>query len=140
MFLNITDYESTIKLNILEDITEGNDTNRIQAELIAQSIMEDNFRGRYDVALIFGAVGPARHKSVLRYMLDISLYELHTRISFRQIPDIRIERYNLAMQWLKDVRDGKISLDLPLLPEDSPQNIGIGIIVTSTSKRQNFDF
>jgi phage gp36-like protein len=138
MFLNIADYESTIKLNILEDITEGNDTNRIYAELTAQAVMEDYMRGRYDVALVFGAIGTARHKTVMRYMIDIALYELHTRISFRQIPDIRIERYNLAMQWLKDVREGKISLDLPILPEDNPQNIGI--TVTSVGKRQIFDF
>ncbi len=139
MFLDITDYEEIIQPAILTQILQGNDSNRIKAELVAQSIMEDYLRAKYDVAIIFATTGSARHKTLVRYMMDIAIYELHARIQSNMVPQLRIDRYDEAMRWLKDVRDGKISPNLPRLLDENnaPKKT---TFLTSASEKQNFDF
>ena len=70
--------------------------------------------------------GDNRNQQIVMYLLDITLYHLHSRINPRNIPDLRKERYDgnnatqnsSAIAWLKRVASGDITADLPqILPE-----------------------
>jgi phage gp36-like protein len=139
MFLTITDYEALIKNIELSRIINFNHTLRLQCESTAQSIIESYLRDKYDVALIFGQVGNARHPIMMKIMIDIALYELFSRITPDQIPDIRKERYEQDILWLKDIAKNLISVDLPLLPipEGDPTSSSVMII---SNPKQNFSF
>lgn len=139
MFLTITDYEALIKNIELGRVINFNHTLRIQCELTAQSMIESYLRDRYDVALIFAQTGNARHPMILKIMIDIALYELFTRITPDQIPDIRKERYEQDIIWLKDVATNKISVDLPLLPITEVDTLSSNVMVISKPK-QDFSF
>lgn len=52
-----------------------------------------------------------RQPVLLMYLLDLVLYHLHSRLNPRQIPPLRLERYERALDWLADVQAGKIILD-----------------------------
>jgi hypothetical protein len=67
------------------------------------------------------AVGPweqrdPRHALLKMYLIDATLYHLHSRSNPRAVPDVRRDRYDQVIDWLKDCRTGKVSPGLPLLP------------------------
>ena len=59
-----------------------------------------------------------RNALIVTCLLDLSLYEIHSRISPNNIPTIREIRKSDCMEWLKAISKGKISIDLPL--KDNP--------------------
>ncbi|GGF22346.1 phage protein Gp36 family protein [Hymenobacter cavernae] len=58
-----------------------------------------------------------RSAVLVTYMLDITLYTVHSRHGRVQMPEKRIDRYDQAIEWLKAVSNGKLSADLPRLPQ-----------------------
>lgn len=61
--------------------------------------------------------GDNRNQQVKVYMIDVCLYHLHSNINPRNIPQLRIDRYNNALNWCKMVNRGEITANLPeILP------------------------
>ncbi len=112
-FLTETDYEVQIRNWIKQIIIQSKVDVQQKAELAAQAEMESYLRQRYKVSEIFGATEGNRNQLVVLYMVDIALYHLHSNISSDNVPEIRIIRYNAAIDWLKRVAKGDISPDLP---------------------------
>lgn len=55
-----------------------------------------------------------RNQQLVNYIIDIMLYHLHARISPRNIPELRLERYDNAINWLKQCAKGDdINAGLP---------------------------
>lgn len=59
--------------------------------------------------------GDPRSSLIKRYMVDITLYELHSRVNPRNIPKFRIQRRDDAVSYLKMIIDPRknVSPDLP---------------------------
>ena len=62
--------------------------------------------------------GDNRNQQLVNYCIDIALYHLHSRIAPRNIPELRVKRYDDAIKWFK-MAGGRgsdtITADLPLL-------------------------
>ena len=56
-----------------------------------------------------------RDQQMVMYFADITLYHLHARIAPRNIPELRIARYEAAIEWLKMCARGEVTPNLPLL-------------------------
>lgn len=74
----------------------------------------------------FWQQGDNRNQQIVMYLLDITLYHLHSRINPRNVPDLRKERYDGnsptqsggAIAFLKRVASGDVTADLPqILPQ-----------------------
>jgi phage gp36-like protein len=123
MFLTADDYGLQIRTEICDLVTDGNSTLLEAAGLTAQTEMESYLRGRYDVEAIFTAsqAVPAkpdqRNRQVVMYLVDMALYHLHSRQNPRNVPQIRQDRYDHAISWLKMARKGELSVGLPELPD-----------------------
>jgi phage gp36-like protein len=63
--------------------------------------------------------GDNRDQQLVQYMIDISLYHIHSRISPRNIPEFRVKRYDDAVCWLKMVMEGDVTSAIP--PLQPPQ-------------------
>jgi hypothetical protein len=63
-----------------------------------------------------------RNLLILMYLVDIALYHPHSRIMLNNVPQMRIIRYEQAISWLEAVSKGKLSPDLPTLPDTLPNN------------------
>lgn len=50
-------------------------------------------------------------KSIVQASVDIALYNLHSRIQYIDIPEWILSRYNITMQWLRDLSKGMASLE-----------------------------
>ncbi len=51
--------------------------------------------------------GDNRNQQLVNYIIDIALYTAHSRIAPRNIPDLRVKRYDDAKEWLKGAAQGK---------------------------------
>lgn len=70
--------------------------------------------------------GDNRTQSVLMIVIDICLFHLHSRISPRNIPDLRKDRYTNAIQMLQAFARGEMTAKLPLIQPKSGQRIRYG--------------
>lgn len=122
-FLTEDDYKLQIRDYELDEITGYTDAIRLQSELAAQEEMESYLRERYNVGEIFGETGDERSKLIVMYLIDISLYHMFSAITPRNVPQVRIDRYDAAIAWLQKVAAGKISPDLPVNEDEDGNNI-----------------
>ena len=77
-----------------------------------------------------------RNQQLVNYIIDIMLYHLHARISPRNIPELRLERYDNAKAWLTQCAKGdEINAGLPRLTPQQGMRIRWGGGV-----RQNFTY
>lgn len=125
------DFKFSIDQSVLDNLTGGDDT--IWQELTDEAVneMSASLNSRYDVSHIFGTTGTGRDKTIMMYCRDLVLYHLFSIYSFRAIPQIRIDRYNHALQWLQDVSEQKIN------PEGLPLNTKSFVKYGSNDKRVN---
>lgn len=63
----------------------------------------------------YWTLGDNRSQQMVMYMIDVTLYHLHSRISPRNIPQLRIDRYHSAVDWLNMAAKGDITADLPVI-------------------------
>lgn len=72
--------------------------------------------------------GDTRNPTLLMYTIDLQLYHLHCRLNPRQIPEIRVKRYDASVDYLKDVAEGVVTPNLPLRISDEKEvmNFRIG--------------
>ncbi len=54
-----------------------------------------------------------RDPKLVGFAVDVTLFNLFTRVAPRKIPELRVSLYNQAKEWLTMVRDGNLTPDLP---------------------------
>jgi len=74
----------------------------------------------------YWTAGDNRNQQLVNYLIDICLYHVHTRIAPRNIPELRVKRYDDAIKWLKMAGRGEITAALPLIQPKSGQRIRWG--------------
>lgn len=72
------------------------------------------------------ATGDNRDQQMVLYLCDVVLYHLHTRIAPRNIPDLRVKRYDDAIAWLRMCAEGNVTPNLPLLKPQQGNRIRFG--------------
>ncbi|MCR5326281.1 MAG: DUF1320 domain-containing protein [Bacteroidales bacterium] len=135
-FITVDDYSASIRLEFVEKAARGDENILEIVENQAVAEMKSYLSGRYDVDAIFSASGDDRHDLVLMFAKDISIYHL---CSIREglMTQTRIDRYERAVKWLTDVRDGKLVVEgLPRL-EEAEQVARSEYLMKSDPKRVN---
>jgi len=115
IWLTEYDLKKQIRQSVLSQVIEQDASLLHEAELATLAEIESYLRSRFDVQAIFATTGTDRNALLVMYAVDILLYHLHSRINPSQIPDLRIERYNNAIEWLKAVAKGMLSPALPTI-------------------------
>lgn len=95
---------------------------------------QDTSRPPYDASA--WAPKDTRHPRMKVYLVDITLYHLHSRVAPRAIPEHRIVRYEQAVQNLKKLSKGEIDSDLPERPSPEGRTMRWG----NSSTRLNHYF
>ena len=122
-FIELTDYDASIHREILDALLRQDATESAVIEVCenrALAVIRSLIGTRYDCDKIFAETGDNRNQLVLRVALDIAIYEIFCQHNPYKMSDIRKERYDDALEWLREVRDYKANIDgAPLLPEDT---------------------
>lgn len=72
------------------------------------------------------APGDNRSYQLVEILVDITLYNIHSRISPHNIPDLRVKRYDDAMKMLKEFAEGISTLDMPVIQPKQGRRIRFG--------------
>ncbi len=117
MFLNITELKTVALTEVVNLITNSDDT--IIEQIIAESIdlIKSYLHNYYDINIIFEATGTDRSLIVLKYLKDIVIYEIYIRRS-HDFNEVTKSRYDEAILWLEKVAKGIINPDLPIKTEE----------------------
>ena len=119
MFIEESDYEVQVRQEIMSILDPSAANSAIEmAEHMAIDQIKSYLSGRYDVETIFSATGEKRNHFLLMIAIDIALYHLWSKRAPRKIPELRSERYQDALNWLKAVGEGTMTTDLPQLQGD----------------------
>ena len=68
-----------------------------------------------------------RNKLLVRLFIDLVLYDIHSRINPRNIPEFRVQRRDDAMKLLKDLSDPRKNVDLGLTKIDHGTDKGLDV-------------
>lgn len=136
-FINSEDYDASIHREILDSLTRNDDAIIEICEDRAIAEMRGYLSARYDVDAIFSAEGTDRNHLVLMMAVDIAVYHLFSIHNPQKMSQIRKDRYERAVEWLKQVAAFKITIDgAPKLPEDI-QKQNSPWLMSSNPKRTN---
>lgn len=123
-FINTEDYDATIHKEILDSLLRK-DSASYDPQIIeicedrAVMDMRSYLNKTYDCDTIFSATGDERHELILMFAIDISVYHIFCQHNPYKMSKIRQDRYDRAVEWLKGVRKGDVTIDgAPLLPDD----------------------
>jgi len=134
-FITEPDYAMQIKLEIIKLLTSPTDwystAKLVRAEQTAISQIKNRIGKRYDCALIFAPLLPlavgdnpgeqidTRDAWIVTITIDIALYHLYSQTGAKDIPQHRADRYQDAVDWLRDVGNGTTPADLPAVLDDN---------------------
>ncbi len=109
-FITREDYPSSIRTEFIERVTREDENILEIVENQAIAEMKGYLSGRYDCEKAFGATGDDRHNLLLMFAKDIAIYHL---CSIREglMTQTRIDRYERAVEWLKGVKSGDVTVE-----------------------------
>lgn len=117
-FLQQSDYNSFINPQLLNMLLEG-DTGRLEdAEDMASGYINSNLSARYNLATEFSRSGDGRNKTLVRWMLSLSVYYLHNTVADTDIPERVAKNYDDVRKEIEAVASGKMATDLLPLQQD----------------------
>lgn len=90
--------------------------------------------GHWPNETLYWTFGDNRDASLVECLVDMTLYDVHAVINPRNIPTLRADRYKKSMDWLKDIRDGKLDMNLP----DKGGQVGYRIRFGSNEQNVNY--
>ena len=74
---------------------------------------------RYDCNAIFSAKAEKRNQLILMMVIDIAVYHIFCIHNPQKLSQVRKDRYDRAVEWMKAVSAEEVSIDsAPLLPEE----------------------
>ena len=136
-FVKIEDYDASVHREILDALVRDDESLVEICEDRAIAEMRCYLSKRYDCDAIFSASGTERNQLVLMMVIDIAVYHIFCIHNPQKLSQIRKDRYERAVEWMRAVADEEISIDgVPLLPEDE-RAAKASLMFKSNRKRVN---
>lgn len=118
-FVQLSDYDASIHREILDALTRSDESVVEICEDRAIAEMRCYLSKHYDCDRIFAATGDDRLQLVLMMVIDIAVYHIFSIHNPQKLSQLRKDRYDRAVEWMKAVAAEDISIEgAPLLPEE----------------------
>lgn len=117
-FIELSDYDASIHRDILDALTRNDEAIVEICEDRAIAEMRGYLCGRYDCDTLFSATGKNRNQLVLMMLIDIAVYHLFCIHNPQKLSQLRKDRYDRAVEWMRAVKDGLTVDGVPLLPKE----------------------
>lgn len=134
MFISKEDLKIAIREYEIDEITSGDDT-LIDAAISAAIGEMKPYLFRFDTGKIFNARGQEREPLLVRFAVDIAVFEIISIARPDQDLENRRALYKRAIDWLKQVRDEDLPTGFPELP--SPGETGNGDVLFGSERKRN---
>jgi phage gp36-like protein len=122
MYIEEIDFTTLADQDDIDVVTSSNASKRERALKMAMDEVRSYMRVRYRINLEFAKTGDARNNYIVLILIDLTLYHLYSMLAPRMGLETKKERYDAAIAWLKDVRDGKSDPGIPSI--DDPEEGG----------------
>ncbi len=110
-FLTIAELSSHLYTENIDVINRGDDT-LTQAAIDAAISEAKGYLGQYDVDVVFAKTGSERNALLLVFVKDIATWHFLVLCNAGTELELRQNRYERAVAWLKAVQKGDITADL----------------------------
>ncbi len=118
-FVDIKDYDASVHREILDALVRDDETLVEICEDRAIAEMRGYLSKRYDCNSIFSASGEERNQLILMMVIDIAVYHIFCIHNPQKLSQVRKDRYERAVEWMKAVAAEEVSIDgAPLLSEE----------------------
>ncbi|MDX9747418.1 MAG: DUF1320 family protein [Paludibacter sp.] len=117
----------------IEAISDGDDT-MLQAAIDAAIAEAKGYLRAYDIAAELAKVGAARNALLVIFVKDIAVWHFVNICHVNTSLELRQDRYERAVAWLKAVQKGEVKPDLAELEAENQTAI---ITYSSNTKRDN---
>lgn len=114
MFITKEDYIQ-IGEDALKIMQQNSEENRKRAEQRALSRIAAALGGRYDAKAAFAMENEERDAELVGCAVDIALYHMSASLPGRMGNDIRKEKYEKAIEYLKDIQNGRATPNVPTI-------------------------
>lgn len=136
-FVNIEDYDASVHREILDALVRDDQSLVEICEDRAIAEMRCYLSKRYDCDAIFSASWEDRNQLILMMVIDIAVYHIFCIHNPQKLSQIRKDRYERAVEWMRAVADEEISIEgVPMLPEDERASKA-SLMFKSNRKRVN---
>jgi phage gp36-like protein len=110
-FLTEKDYDASVHREIIDTVTREDAALVKICEDRAIKDLRNYLFQRYDCDAIFKATGCKRDAMLVMFCVDITLYHLFGMHNPRNMPPMRKDRYDRAIEWLKAVGRGNLAAE-----------------------------
>lgn len=111
-YLSKSELSTHMRAENIAVITRNDDT--MVTSAIDAAVQEaKGYLGAYDKTAIFAAVGDSRNALLLTFVKDIAAWHLINLCNAGTEMQLRQDRYERAVNWLKEVQKGNVTPDLP---------------------------
>ena len=118
-FIDIKDYDASLHSEILDALVRDDETLVEICEDRAIAEMRGYLSKRYDCNAIFSTTGKKRNQIILMMVIEIAVYHIFCIHNPQKLSQVRKDRYERAVEWMKAVASEEVSIDgAPLLPEE----------------------
>lgn len=118
-FIDVKDYDASLHREILDALVRDDETLVEICEDRAIAEMRGYLSKRYDCNAIFSTTGKKRNQLILMMVIDIAVYHIFCIHNPQKLSQVRKDRYERAVEWMKAVANEEVSIDgAPLLPEE----------------------
>lgn len=120
-------------------LISGSDATIITAAIDGAIQEAKGYLGGYDTNAIFSATETERNALLLIFVKDIAVWHYLNLSNAGADLQLRQDRYERAIDWLKAVQKGNVSPDLPKKKDESGTPEG-GIIIFGSNPKKNQHF
>jgi len=137
-FLNNEEMKTHLYKENVDVISRGDDA--IMTAAVDAAIQEaKGYLRAYDVDRIFSATGGYRNALLLLFIKDLATWHFLILCNAGHELQLRQDRYDRAVAWLKAVQKGDVTPDLPVI-DDGGSTSGAGIIKFGSNPKRGQHF
>ena len=117
----------------IEAISDG-DSTMLQASIDGALVEAKGYLHAFDIAAELAKTGVQRNALLIIFIKDIAVWHFINICNVNTSMEVRQDRYDRAVSWLRQVQKGEVIPDLPALPAADQTGT---IIYNSNQKRSN---
>lgn len=139
-FLTPAEIASHLCGEVVQEIERHASNTTLLQQAIDAAIAEvQGYLSAYDTTAVFAATGAARNAIILLYTKDVAVWHYIQLANPAVEMQLRLERYEKAIDFLDKVQRGKVAPDLPLPPAPADGSGSTNFIkYGSNPKRGNY--
>lgn len=123
VFLTTDDFKLKLSVDILNQILQLDNSILDDAEQQAIAIIEDNLSPNFDIETELAKTATDRHKNLIRWMLNLTLYFVYERVPDDQVPERVVKNYDDTIAEIELIARGKKNTTLERVVDEETDEI-----------------